>query len=438
MKKSILIIIVTAAAAMNAGAQNPWTLQDCIRYALEHNINIRQRENAVKRSEIELETAAAGRLPAVSAGASQNVSFGRGLTADNTYANTNTATTGFSLGADINLFSGFRTRNTIVRSRLDLEAATADLEKARDDIRVSIAQAYVQILYGMELAETAARQIDIDAQHVERISEMAANGKASEVDLSQQKAALAQSRLTATQAENNLKLALLDLAQLLELPSPEGFSIVRPETETVGTLLPSPEEIYDAAVTLRPSIKAEESRLKSSQSAIAIAKSPLYPSLSLSGGIGSNFYKSSSIPSEAFWAQINNNFSQYIGLSLSIPIFSRFSTRNGIKSAELYRDDQRLQLENAKKALYKEIQQAYYGAVAARDKLQSSREAAVSSEASFKLVEAKYENEKAGITEFNEAKNQYLKSVSDLAQAQYEFIYYVKLLDFYKGDELRF
>lgn len=438
MKKFILTAAAAVAALSAAAQTSPWSLSDCISYAMEHNISIRQRQNAVEQSEIELNTTSSSRLPGVSAGASQNFSFGRGLTADNTYANTNTATTGFSIGADMNLFNGFRTRNSIIRGKLDLEAATADLEKARDDIRVGVAQAYMQILYNAEIAEVADRQIEIDEQHVARISEMLANGKASEVELAQQEASLAQSRLTSTQAQNNLRLAILDLTQLLELPSPEGFSVVRPSGDAEGSILPLPEEIYAAAVSSKPAVRAEELRLESSASAIAIAKSSLYPSLSLSGGIGSNYYNASSIPSETFRKQLNNNFSQYIGLNLSIPIFSRFSVRNGIRSAELGRTNQQLQLESVKKALYKEIQQAYYGAVAAREKLAGSREAVKSSRASFELTEAKYENGKAGITEFNEAKNQYMKAESDLVQARYEYIYQTKLLDFYRGEELSF
>lgn len=438
MKKFILTAAAAVAAFSAAAQTSPWSLSDCISYAMEHNISIRQRQNAVEQSEIELNTASSSRLPGVAAGASQNFSFGRGLTADNTYANTNTATTGFNIGADMNLFNGFRTRNSIIHGKLDLEAATADLEKARDDIRVGVAQAYMQILYNAEIAEVADRQIEIDEQHVARISEMLANGKASEVELAQQEASLAQSRLTATQAQNNLRLAILDLTQLLELPSPEGFSVVRPSEDAEGIILPLPEEIYAAAVSSKPAVRAEELRLESSASAIAIAKSSLYPSLSLSGGIGSNYYNASSIPSETFRKQLNNNFSQYIGLNLSIPIFSRFSVRNGIRSAELGRINQQLQLESVKKALYKEIQQAYYGAVAAREKLAGSREAVKSSRASFELTEAKYENGKAGITEFNEAKNQYMKAESDLVQARYEYIYQTKLLDFYRGEELSF
>ena len=139
-----------------------------------------------------------------------------------------------------------------------------------------------------------------------------------------------------------------------------------------------------------------------------------------------------------FFTQLKNNFSQYIGLNLNIPIFARFQTRNSIRSAKIDRENQLLQLEDVKKTLYKEIQQVYYNAIAADSKYHSSETAAQSSKDAFTLMQAKYENGKATITEFNETKNNYLKAESDLVQARYEYLYQTALLDFYRGKELSF
>lgn len=420
-------------------AGGPWSLKDCIQYALDHNISVQQSEINVEQRDIELNTAQGRRLPGVSAGGSQNFSFGRGLTADNTYANTNTTSTSFSLGADIPVFQGFQINNSIALSKLNLAAATADLEKARDDIRVAVALAYVEILYNKEILGVANNQILIDQQQVDRLETMAANGKASKSEVAAQKATLAQSRLTATQADNKLKLSILELTQLLELPSPEGFDIVGAEAENLQPgLLMNPEDIYAEAVAVKSVVKSEELRLDYAETNIKLTKGGFLPSLSLSGGIGSNFYTSSGFDYKPFGEQMKNNFSQYIGLSLNIPIFNRFSTRNDVRSAQLNFRNQQLQLENVKKTLYKEIQQAYYNAVASQSKLEGSIEAAASARESFTLVSAKYENGKANITEFNEAKNRYLEAESNLSQARYEHLYQTKLLDFYRGKELVF
>ena len=424
-----------------ASAQQPWTLRQCIDYALEHNIQVKQQDVSRMQRELDVNTAKNSRLPDLSASASENFSFGRGLTAQNTYTNTNTSSTSFGLNTSVPLFTGYRIPRTLELQKLNLEAATADLEKAKNDISMQVAQAYVQILYNMELCDVAKRQISIDSMHVHRLTEMMRNGKASGTEVAQQEAALAQSRLTATQADNDYRLSLLTLSQLLELPSPELFTISR--DVAVPEILPSmdlisPDAIYQEALMIKPEIQAEQYRLEGTLKSIDIAKSAKLPNLSLQAGLGSNYYKTSGYPTDGFFKQLNNNFSQYIGLSLSVPIFNRYETRNNIKSAQLNRYNQQLQLDNVKKGLYKEIQQAYYNAVAAQAKYESSAEAKRSQDEAFRLMSAKYEYGKANITEFNEAKNNLMKAESDLVRAKYEYLYQRALTDFYRGKELSF
>ena len=189
---------------------------------------------------------------------------------------------------------------------------------------------------------------------------------------------------------------------------------------------------------MKPEVQAEQLRLTASERSIDIAKAGLYPTLSLSAGLQSNYYKTNGMAADPFFTQLRNNFSQYIGLNLNVPIFNRFQTRNSIRSAKLDRENQVLQLDNVKKSLYKEIQQAYYNAIAARSKYTSSETAAQSSKDAFVLTQAKYENGKATITEFNESKNNYLNAESDLVQARYEYLYQTALLDFYRGKDLNF
>jgi outer membrane protein len=425
-------------AAYGQTHSGPWTLAECIRHAQENNLTLQQTELQVKQRELQLETAKGSRLPMVSGSASENLSFGRGLTADNTYSNTNTTSTGLSLGTSVPIFQGLRISNNIKESELGLKAATADLEKAREDMSVAVAQAYVQILYNMELLDVANNQVGIDSLQLERLEVLLENGKASPSQVAQQKAALGQSRLSATQARNNLNISLLDLSQLLELPDPEGFSIVRPEVPIDGILLGNPEDIYAEAIDSKPAVRAEMLRLDATEFSIKSAKGAFLPSISASGGIGTNYYTMSAAPSEVFFNQIKNNFSQYLGVSLSVPIFTGFQTRNQVRAAELAKTNQKLLLENTKKTLYKEIQQAYYNAVAASEKYRSSGDALASAKESFELVLAKYENGKANITEFNEARDSWLKAESDLVRSRYEYLYSAKLLDFYRGRPLDF
>ena len=406
-----------------SSAQKQWTLRECEDYAIANNISIKQSEVARVKQTYALSTARNKRLPDLSASLGENLSFGRGLTEANTYDNTNTSNTSLQLQTSVPLFSGFEIPE-------------------KNNIRMQVAQAYVQILYDQEMSAVAQRQIDIDSMQVVRLTAFVNNGKASVSELSQQQSTLATSRLTATQAVNKCRLSILALTQLLELPTPEGFAVVSPDMSELGKLedinLLTPDDIYAEALTFKPEIRSEQLRLQGSEHSINIAKAGYYPKLNFSAGLGSNYYTSSAYDSDPFGKQIKNNFSQFIGLNLNIPIFSRFQVRNNVRSARADRLNQELKLENAKKTLYKEIQQVYYNALNALSKEKSSLEAVVSSEDAFKLMQAKYENGKATITEFNEAKNKFLKAESDLVQARYERLYQWALLDFYRGRELDF
>lgn len=437
-----LLLSLALLSPVLAGAQDlshPWTLPECLDWALEHNLTIRQGAITVQEQEIRLNSARNNRLPTVSGSAGESVNFGRGLTSDNTYTTGATTTnTSFSIGAGMNLFDGFSTPNNIALAELNLEASTADLERIRDDIRVSVAKAYVQVLYGHEVLEVAQQQVELDNAQVERLEALVESGRASQAELSQQRATRAQSELTLVQAENSLRNALLDLSQLLEFPSADGFSIERPDITVGDHLLASPEDIYADAVDIRPGVKAEKIRLEGTERSLKIAQAGRYPTLSLSGGVGTSYYTSSNslYPQDGFWQQLSHNFSPYVGLSLSVPIFDRFNARNAIRSAKLNQEKQRIQLDKTRQSLYKEIQQAHANALAAQAKYASSGEAASAAEDAFRLTLAKYENGKASITEFNEARTRLLKARSDRAQAACEYLFQSHLLDFYRGRTL--
>ena len=438
----VKVLPVYLFTLLPSGAQTQWSLRDCCEYAVANSITVKQKEKAVEKQGYSLSTARNSRLPNLSGTASQNFSFGRGLTEDNIYANTNTSNTSLQLQTAVPIFTGFQIPENIKLNRLNLEAVTADLEKAKNDIRMEVAKAYVQILYDQEISAVAHRQVGIDSLQVARLQAFVQNGRASEAELSRQKATMASSQLTATQADNNTRLAILTLTQLLELTTPEGFQIATPTEEEMLHIadlsLTLPDQVYNEALSVKPEIHAQELRLKGSEHSINIARAGHYPKLNFSAGLGTNYYTTSGFPSNSFGDQIKNNFSQFIGLNLTIPIFDRFSVRNNIRSAKVDRENQRLTLDNTKKKLYKEIQQVYYNALNAQAKENSSRQAVASSKDAFELTQAKYENGKANITEFNEAKNTYMKSESDLVQARYEHLYQRALLEFYRGKELNF
>lgn len=434
MKFSYLFIGI-GAMCMPVHAQQAWTLKKCIDYAIEHNLTIKQQEASAEQSKIELSTAKNSRLPDLNGSASHSFSFGRSLQADNTYNSINTQNTGFSLSTSVPLFTGLQIPNNIALSKLNLQAALEDLNAAKENVSIQVASSYLQVLFNDELARVAHEQVDLSREMLVQREAYFRNGKASESELYEAKSRVAQDELSAVQADNDYQLALLDLSQLLELPSPDGFAIVSPQTDAVenlGTPLP-PAEIYADALLIKPVIKAAQYRLEGAQKSIRIAQSAYYPQLSLGAGLSTNYYKMSGMDNAGFGSQLRDNFSQYVGLTLSIPIFNRLATRNRVRSARIQQTTLGWQLEDSKKTLYKEIQQAYYNTLSAQTQYTSSRTAAEAAKASFDLMKGRYMNGKANATEFNESRTAWMRAVSDQLQAKYNYIFRFKILDFYRG-----
>lgn len=428
---SALMILLSA----NAYSQEKWDLERCIRHAIENNLNIKQQEASKEQSEVELNTAKWSRLPDLNGSASHSFNFGRSIQADNTYQSLNTQNTAFSLNTSIPLFTGLKITNNIALAKLNLQAATEDLNKAKEDISIQVASAYLQVLFNDELAQVAHIQVELSKEMLAQKEAYFRTGKASEAEWLEAKSRVAQDQLSAVQADNNYKLALLDLSQLLELPSPDNFSIVSPtaEMEEYMSSITSPTDIYNQAILFKPSIKAAQYRLEGAAKSVKIAKSAYFPQLSFGAGLSTNYYKVAGMKNPVFGSQLRDNFSQYFGFQLSVPIFNRFGTRNQVRSARIQQNTLNWQLEDSKKALYKEIQQAYYNALGAESRYQSSLTADEAAKASFNLMKEKYAEGKANATEYNESRTSWMKAISERLQAKYDYIFRTKILDFYKG-----
>lgn len=434
MMKKTLTLIMGLAVFGTAQAQQAWSLRQCITYALEHNISIKQQENTVESNRISLNTSKNSRLPGLQASASQSMNFGRGLTADNTYANRNTMSTGFDLGTSVSLYTGGQMTHDIRQKEINLQAALVDLNRAKDDISMQIASTYLEVLYQKDMLAVAKNQLELAKLQESRLQSLLQTGKIAETEVVEAHATVASDELQVTQAENQVQLALLNLSQLLELQTPEGLDVETPViAQAQDVILPLPDVIYAEANGIKPQVQAQVLRLKSAEESIEIAKAGKLPRVSLSGGLGTNYYHTSGFPSNKFTSQLKDNLSKYIGLSVSVPIFNKYATRNQIKTAKLQYQTQQLQLEETRKGLYKEIQQAYYNALAAQKQCVSSEAAEKASQSAFELVSKKYENGKATNTEFQESKTRLLKAEADYLQAKYTFLFRTKILEFYRG-----
>lgn len=426
-------IALSVIIAQGTFAQDRWSLERCIDHAIENNISVKRQQNTIEQGEISLNTAKMNLLPSVNASANQSWNFGRALTANNTYDNRNTASTSFDLSAQLTIFSGMQRYNTIGARKLDLEAAKADLGRVKENIGINVTSAYLQVLYADEMLRVANNQLELSRMLLMQREKMKANGKASESDVAEARSSVAQDELSVVQSSNDYKLALLELSQLLELASPEGFAIEEPDTTAQLLSIATVDEVYADALRSKAIIKGDEIRIEGAEKQVSIARGGYSPSLSLGAGLGTNYYSTAGFDNGSFMDQLDNNRSKYVRLSLNIPVFNRFATRNEVRTARCQVTAMQLQLDEDKKSLYKEVQQAYYNAIAAQSKYGTSLSAEESAHTSFVLTDKKFANGKATQTEYNQRRTEWLKAIANRIQAKYEYIFRAKILEYYRG-----
>lgn len=428
--KNIRLYIAVAALGCAAAAQaEAWSLDSCISYAVQHNIQVRQRGVERLNAEYAVTEAKDRFLPQVSGYASQSFDFGRGLTSENTYANRNTKS--LSLGASLSLplFQGLQAVRTLAYARINLLAAVEQVEAAKDDITLNIMAQYLQVLYNREIMNIARDQATLSEGELERRRQLFQAGKIAELDVLQAEAQLASDRLTAVNAENDLRLSLTDLAQTLQLQYSEDFDVL-PLDDKPG-VLPSIQTVYDNALAYNHGMRAADRNVEAARANVKVAKSGYLPTLSFSAGIGSNWYAVSGYDNPSFGRQMRDNFAKRLGFSLNIPIFDAFSTRNSVRRARAAEVNAQLSRDDVRTRLYNDISSAYVRAVAARNKYTSSEVAVRSAEAAFHAMEEKYNYGRATATEYNETKTAWFRSRSEQVQALYESLLRERILDFY-------
>ena len=431
--RTFTIIAIFCCLSTMAQAQQ-YTLEECINIALQNNRNIKQQELSKAQRQIAYSQARNDLLPSVNASAGQNFVFGRSIGLDNTYQNTNSSQSSFGVGADITLFDGLRMKHNIDAKRADLSAAEADLEKFKDEIEMSVATAFLQVLLQKELLQIASEQIQLTDSNMNRRKELIKSGKMAHGEIYELEAQRAREEQNRVQAESNLKLALLDLAQIMELEEFSDFNVSAPSVESIlseGVLL-STSDIFQTALLTRPEIKAAEYRLQSSEKEVLMAKSQLYPSLSFGANFGTGYYNMSGRSNDPFHTQIRNNMSNSLGFSLRIPIFNKFQTKNSIRTAELAAENNRLEIDKVKIDLRKRIEQAYHNALGAQSKWKATQKSEISGQEAFRFAQEKFDNGRANSYELFQAKSNLTQTLSDQAQAKYEYAFRLKILELLK------
>lgn len=439
-RKHSLIVAAFLALVVFTGAraQEKWSLQKCIEYALQNNIQIKQQSLNSDYYNNQLNQAKYNRLPNLNAGFQNNMSYGRTIGPDNTYLNINSNATSGSLSSNVTLWNGFTLTNSIKMADMNLRASLEDLKKAKDDIMLNIAASYLEILFADELVTVSESVLKITQLQIDRTGKLVEAGSLAKGSLLEIEAQFAREELDVVNAQNRLQLAYLSLYQLLELPSTESFRIEKPVLPEIGanmTML-NTMDVFKNAVDTKPAVKGAEYRLEVARQQLAIAKGSLMPTLSF-GGNYYNFYNNKYTDRLGnrivLSDQIKSNERYGFGFSLNVPIFNRFQARMGVSNSQIQLENYELQLQNTKNLLRKDIEQAYTNALAAFKRYVANQKAVVSSQEAFRYTEEKFNVGMINSVEYNQTKNNLTKAQSDLLQAKYEYIFRTKILDFYNG-----
>ncbi len=466
MQKIILTFFLMIS--LNVFAQEKWSLEKCINYALENNIQIKQQELNTKISEVKLNQKKATILPSLNAGANQNFTFGRSVDPfTNQFSTSNTKSNNFSLQSSLTLFNGFQNINNLKKAKLDLKASLENLQKLKNDISLNIASAYLNILFNNEILKTAKQQAEITKLQVERTKKLVNAGNLSQDNLLTIESQLASEELQIVKAENQYKMSILTLQQFLDLDTLKDFKIVIPENIKITENNDTPDEIYQTAIKNLPQIRAAEYNLQSSQQSLQISKGMLSPRLVLNGSYGTGYSDQRQIPTgppiissyisgyteslenvysykmnydyttKPFNDQIKDNANFSLSFSLSIPIFNGFQTKSNIDNSKINVLNNQYNLKLAKNQLYKDIQQQYFDVKAAIKKYYAAKKAVDANKLSFNLKQEKFNVGLINSVDYNIAKNNLFKAKSDFLQAKYEYLFKSKILDFYKGKNIK-
>lgn len=433
--KKFVFLFLASVLFINAYPQKKWSLEECINYALENNLQVKRQELNVQYYKNNQSQSYLNTLPNLNGSINHSYSSGKYTFQGDLYES-NAWSGGASLESSLTLFNGLQTLNDIKQKKYQFLQSQSDLKKRENDVSLELANGYLQVLFAKELLEVAKSKLDVTSMQAGRTKKLLDVGNVAQGEYLQIKAQEANDKTSLINAHNNLDITLLNLTQLLDLDSVGGFDVVVPQNIEVELLSPleSVQLIYSKALENMPQIKSAEYALKSSEKQLSMARGQASPSIGIGGGLTSEYKKDVDGPAaDAYFDQLKDNNRKYIGVRMSVPIFNHLQVKNSISNAKLNVEDYKLQLELTKMALYKEVQQAHADATASREKYYSSVEAVNYNEEAFKYTSQKLEVGLVNSVDYNIAQNNLIAAKSSMLQAKYEYIFKLKILDLYMG-----
>jgi outer membrane protein len=467
-----LVILFTCCCLANS-AQNRWDLQGCINYAISHNISLKQSALNNEINSNNAEQAKAGSLPSLNAGASHVYNIGKTIDRfTNTFANQQVLSQNFYIASSVVLWSGFSQYNNIKATEYKYLSGVENLKQQQNDLSLNVANAYIGVIFSEEILKISQNQFNITSEQLERTMKLVNAGAAArsvEYDI---KAQLANEEVNVTTAENNYQIALLTLRQLMNLDSVPGFEVVRPVIdmpESPQLIENDVQYIYELSLKNQPGIKSSEYSILSAEKYLASARGRRSPTLTFNASLGTGTsglarkqlgtsiqtYTVGDIPNVGpittkrevpvystgptpFSEQFSENVNKSFGVTLNIPLFNGLQTHTSVKNAKISAFNAKLSQDLTKQNLYKNIAQAYANAKAALNKYNASKSSVEAANESFKYAQQKFNSGVISSFDFNSAKNRLYSAESNMLQAKYDYVFKLKVLDYYQGKPLGF
>lgn len=444
MKKFILFSLLFSSAF--AFAQKQWTLQECVNYALQNNLQILSSDYSKNGQDLNLKIAKRNYLPSVSGNISNNANFGQSQDVFGNIRRNDNFNNSINVGANILLYNNGRLEKQIRKSEFDVQASQFDVETIKNDISLQIAQQYLSVLLNKEIVKIAQSALDNAQKVYDRAKITTDVGTTAKTVLAEADAALSREKQNVNTAKINTNRSLFALAQLLQLPDYKNFDVVDvPVADQLDAPLYSAENIVEKATTEQPEIKAAESRISSAKAQTEVTKTAFWPTISATAGIGSFYYNSlvtntigvdtsgNAIKENSIFKQYKDNFGQQLGLSANIPIFNKGITKLQVEQSKINEDIAKNNLEQQKQTVKQNVQKAQFDAESNYASYLAALEAQKSSALALDFAEKSYNAGKTTIYDLSNARNNYANAQGSVAQAKYNYLFSLKLLNFYAG-----
>ncbi len=444
----VLFLSLTITAQETTSKQvKKWSLRESVDYALKNNLSVKRATLTSDLSKENITLAKSAFLPTVSGSASQSYSFGSSVDlATNTRKSADRRSNSIGVNAGVTFFNGFKNLNTLKQSKISYETSKYDLQKMKDDIALNVLNSYLNVLFVKENIKINKAQVALSKEQVDRTKRLVESGVQPKGNLLDVVATLASDEEKLVTAQNNLDLALLNLAQLLQLPK-EGFDVEDVILDVKANPLPyaNVKEVYTKSLSLRPEIKSAQLSIKNAELGIEVAKADYLPSLSMNVGLNT-FYNhnqgqkddyinpiTGDLVSNGFFTQLDNNFGQSFSLSLRVPIFSGFRTNTNVKKAKINHLLSQNNLTSQKLILREAIERAFTDAKFTLKSYEAANKSLTAQEESFRFAKEKFEAGQSTSFDFNQVKNRLVDAQAALYRAKFNYIFKIKLLEFYYG-----